>query len=255
MRDLLINVPPFTVAEVIQLLSLGNRTGLLTVTSKTNFCKVYFKNGAVIYVVNTKDRQRIGAKLVSYGKITQADLDKAVETQKASGTTQRLGHYLRDLKLITEDDLQQVIMEQVKDGIYNLFEWDSGNAVFDNLQEPSGIDDTHIKINIMSLMMEASRRVDEWDRIKTVLKSMDQIVAITGSLDDYINTRPPNRASIDIHIMKQINGVKPLRDIVKETGFTDFEIAELIYDMIINNVAKVVGEAPPLPPERVRLTT
>lgn len=251
MRDLLINIPPFTIAEVLQLLSLGNRTGLLTVTSKSNFCKVYFKNGAVIYVVNTKDRQRIGAKLVSYGKVTQAELDKAVEAQKSSGSTQRLGHYLRDLKLITEDDLQQVIMEQVKDGIYNLFEWDSGNAVFDHLQEPTGITDTDIKINIMSLMMEASRRVDEWDRIKGIIKSMDQIPAITQSLDTYVGTRPQSRVSIDVYIMKQINGRKPLRDIVKDTGFSDFEVAELVCDMIINNVAQIVGEAPP---ERVNLS-
>jgi len=54
---------------------------------------------------------RLGDMLMSYGLITQEDLDRALAYQK--GTDKRLGQVLVELNLVSHADLAQVLEEQL----------------------------------------------------------------------------------------------------------------------------------------------
>ncbi len=56
---------------------------------------------------------RIGEVLVSEGYITQAQLDKAIELQRASGSNKRLGAIILENNMITEDQMQTALSAQL----------------------------------------------------------------------------------------------------------------------------------------------
>ncbi len=241
MRDLVGTTPPFNIAEVIQLLSIGKKTGLLTVTSKSDLCKVYLQDGMIIYATNSRNKERIGAKLVAAKKLSQVELDKAIEYQKANNLAVRLGHLLRDMRLITDWDLQQVVREQIQDAIYNLFEWNQCSFGFDHMVTPGATEDIQASINPMSLMMEATRRVDEWEKLKTIIPSMDVVVKMLAKIDVMYTTNS-NMSKNDLIVVHYLDGKLPLREVAKLTGLTDFDVATSVATLIERKMATIVGE-------------
>jgi hypothetical protein len=58
--------------------------------------------------------KKIGELLVENGVITQADLDKALDHQKALNTTKPVGEILVEMKVITIDSLLKYLGIQLK---------------------------------------------------------------------------------------------------------------------------------------------
>ncbi len=59
-----------------------------------------------------KEKKRIGDMLIAAGKITQEDLAKALEHQRATGG--KIGNTLIDMGYITDDDIVQTLCQQLK---------------------------------------------------------------------------------------------------------------------------------------------
>ena len=70
-----------SLSDVLQLLSLGQKTGCLTVTDKANLGYIYFDRGRISYASLVNRRDRLGDILVKNEKISQEDLDIAIEEQ------------------------------------------------------------------------------------------------------------------------------------------------------------------------------
>ena len=66
--------------DVFQLLDLSRKTGTLTVTSelRDNEGTVWFDGGKVIYATIKSNPHPLGLMLVKSGKVTEADLDRAL---------------------------------------------------------------------------------------------------------------------------------------------------------------------------------
>jgi hypothetical protein len=67
--------------DVLQLLSMGKKTGCLAVTHRNNFGYVYFDRGLISYASIVNRRDRIGDILLKSGTITQGQLDSAISAQ------------------------------------------------------------------------------------------------------------------------------------------------------------------------------
>ena len=58
-----------SLADVVQLLALGFKTGCLSITDRTRFGQIYFERGRVIFARIVNRRDRIGDVLVREGTI------------------------------------------------------------------------------------------------------------------------------------------------------------------------------------------
>src|SRR5574341_2630645 len=79
--------------DVLQLLALGQKTGCLSIADRSNFGYIYFDKGRISYASIVNRRDRLGDILVKHGKITQEQLDQAIE-QQARQRDKRLGELL-----------------------------------------------------------------------------------------------------------------------------------------------------------------
>src|SRR5918997_2110527 len=85
----------FHIQDVLQLLDLGRKTGVLRVTSelRQTSASISFDRGGVIAATLGKNPQRFGARLVRMSKISAKDLDRALALQE-KGDSRRLGDIL-----------------------------------------------------------------------------------------------------------------------------------------------------------------
>ena len=64
--------------DVIQLLTLGRRTGCLAVADRSNFGYIYFEDGRIVFASIVNRRDRLGDMMVRSGRITAEQLQQAV---------------------------------------------------------------------------------------------------------------------------------------------------------------------------------
>jgi tetratricopeptide (TPR) repeat protein len=143
--------------DVIQLISMGQKTGILTVTEKEHFGSITFFKGNIVdsYLINRKNR--IGEILVASGEMSEEQLDEALEIQKKTGA--KIGKILMKEKFVREDTLITHLRQQIQETIITMMTWENGYFNF----EPrfADVDEELIAVNPATLLLESARQVDE----------------------------------------------------------------------------------------------
>src|ERR1044071_5497624 len=157
--------------DVLQLLSMGKKTGCLSVGHRGSFGYIFFDKGKIVYasIVNRRDRR--GDMLVKNGMISQEQLDAAVDAQ-IRRRDKRIGELLVEQRALTPEQLSQFLKVQIEEAVYFLFTWTEGTFNFEPDVMPSE-QDTLVSIGPESLLLEGARRVDEWSLIEKKIPTFD----------------------------------------------------------------------------------
>ena len=116
--------------DVLQLLSLGQKTGCLSITDQSNLGYIFFDAGRISYATVVNRRDRLGDILVKSGKVTQAQLEAAIDLQ-ADDRDKKLGEILVETGAIERLELEHFMQLQIEDAVYFLFTWRRGNFTFE----------------------------------------------------------------------------------------------------------------------------
>src|SRR5262245_34751817 len=115
-----------SLADVCQLLALGQKTGCLSVADRTRFGQIFFERGRIINsrVVNRRDR--LGDLMLRDGAVTQEQLQAALQVQ-AHTPDRKIGQVLVAEGYISAEDLQKYMYIHIADAVYHLFTWSRGS--------------------------------------------------------------------------------------------------------------------------------
>src|SRR5689334_932888 len=117
--------------DVLQLLSMGKKSGCLSVTHRNNFGSIFFDKGRISYASIVNRRDRLGDILVKSGVLAQSQLDAAITMQdKARG--KRLGELLVEQGMLSREELHAQIRIQIEEAVYYLFTWAEGTFNFES---------------------------------------------------------------------------------------------------------------------------
>src|SRR6185295_2520667 len=122
------NLQTMLPGDLLQWLSLGQKTGTLVVSNKAVEKKIFFKQGRVISSASNDPREYLGQFLMSHGYLTEPELTKAMEVQRQSGIL--LGKILVMIDVISEEDLQRFMRRKAEEEIYDVFLWRDGSFEF-----------------------------------------------------------------------------------------------------------------------------
>ncbi|HEU5210487.1 MAG TPA: DUF4388 domain-containing protein [Longimicrobiales bacterium] len=225
-----------SLADVCQLLALGQKTGCLSVADRSRFGQIYFDQGRITYARIVNRRDRLGDLLVRDGEIAQEQLDEVL-VQQARQPDKRVGELLVERRIITPGDLTRYIRMQIEEAIYHLFTWSRGNFFFEVDERPDPAD-VVVSINPESLLLEAARRVDEWSLIEKKIASFDLLFEVDHSrLDTASVALTPEQEDL----VPLLDGTRALGDIVDQTGYTEFEVGKALFGLLQAGFAHQVG--------------
>jgi tetratricopeptide (TPR) repeat protein len=225
-----------SLADVCQLLALGQKSGCLSVADGSRFGQIYFERGRITYARVVNRRDRLGDILVRDGVLTQVQLDEVLQRQ-AREPDRRVGELLVAHDCITRDDLTRYIRIQIEEAIYHLFTWSRGNFFFevDLLSEET---DIVVSINPETLLLEAARRVDEWSLIAKKIPSLDLLFEV--------ERERLSQASVQLTAEQQqlatlFDGTRTVQEVVDGTGMTEFDVGKALFGLIQAGFAHRVG--------------
>jgi len=171
------NIRDLSLVDLFQIVQLGRRTGILTVDDEAGtWFRTYFADGFVIYADSNRPYAPLGEDLVSAGALNRADLDRHLASyRKLEREKPRLGTYLVYRGVIDRETLVRFIQEKIKIKLFDMFLIEDGSFTYEII--PYRLDeDITVSISITELVMESTKRVDDFKRLHKKIPSLDLVV-------------------------------------------------------------------------------
>jgi len=150
------NIRTTPLSDILEDLRQRKATGTLTVRRGEIEKGIYLKDGQIIFATSKEARDRLGDSLVRAGKITQENLEYALQLYKKHAGMKKMGAILVESGLVPPKELFSGLKIQVKDIIFSLFLWPDGTYQFEK-RLPSDI--IQLQINFSELITEIIARM------------------------------------------------------------------------------------------------
>jgi hypothetical protein len=166
-----------SVADVMQFIHLGRRTGTLLLTRGAKRAIIGFHGGRLVSAQAPRT-PKLGDLLISSGLLDRAHLDQAILTQSNERERRSLGQVLVGSGAIDAEGLRQVIAQQIEQAVSEVMLWDTGTFEF-AIDDLRPIDDIALypsdvlpdaDLNTQMVLLEAARIFDERNRGRTELQ-------------------------------------------------------------------------------------
>lgn len=164
------NLEELGLGEILQIVSLSRKTGILSLSSEGREGSVFFRNGQVVSAKSSACQQGLGEILIQKGVIDTAVLRKALAVQKENRFFERLDTILVKNFGVSQDSVLDVVREQIENIIFSLFVWAEGAFKFEVQDSIETVDGTKIDplqfmldkgLNPQYLAMEGARFIKE----------------------------------------------------------------------------------------------
>lgn len=223
--------------DVLQLLSMGQKTGCLSVADRSNFGYIFFDAGSITYASIVNRRDRLGDILVKSGLITGEQLQAAIDRQ-AKVRNKRLGEILVEMGALSRPDLERYMRVQIEEAVYYLFTWSSGTFSFESEVRPEA-QDFLVRIGPESLLLEGARRVDEWSLIEKKIPSFDLIFVVERQR---LETSDVHLTAEQERIIRLLDGHRDVARVLEDSGLLEFEVGKALFGLITAGFAHRLGK-------------
>jgi len=247
----------FSFADILQLISLQRKTGVLTLRTKENLVTVSFQDGCIVgaSTLNQHTEDMIGLILLKRGEVSKSELDGALRRQEE--TLQRLGRILIDHHVVPVETVRIALHQQILQIVYRVFRWSDGEYHFSQETDIDYDRDLLQPMAADSIIMEGARMTDEWPFIdqripdrEVVFRKVDpdRKLEVVDSGDDFLGnldfsfdggennsssgTLPDNQVTDNqMAVYPLINGIDSVNEIILESTLIEFETCKAIAEL------------------------
>lgn len=238
------NLKDFSLTQLLNLVNLARKTGALHLNRPpTATAKLYFREGRLIDASLDGQAVELTTLLFRIGKIS-ADQQKAILAHAAVRTDKETALLLINSGYVNQTDIVQAVRSSLLDAVYLLFTWSDGGFFFEPSLLPSE-DRISVPIHLEGVIMEGTRRVQEWEMLQDELPDLDMAMKFTERPNT--NLRDVNLSVDEWRVISFINPRNSVRQIAEVNKMNEFQIRKIVYRMISAGLVELVhpeGAAP-----------
>ncbi|MEW6685107.1 MAG: DUF4388 domain-containing protein [Candidatus Edwardsbacteria bacterium] len=224
--------------DLFQLLSLSRKSGILTLDTSENVGKIVFHQGMVVSAELQKGKEKIGEMLLKAGRIKEERINEILKEQESSEQKRKFGIILIEKGLLPKGELLRFLQLQLEDTIYNLLKWREGYFKFEE-EEIKVEEEIPLAISPENIIMEVSRRLDEWAKIEQKIPSLEIVPALSPESESA--SRRLDLKPEEWIILSNIDGKKTIAEISKACAKREFDTAKIVYGLVITGLLEIVG--------------
>jgi hypothetical protein len=221
----------FSLSDLFQMLSFTQKTGTVTLIQGWNSRTITFEDGRVSYVAAGSRLPSIIELLHRLGKLSR----EQIEALRASGARREADmiEKLRSEGIITQEDLQTCREQMLEISIYTLFLWRNCYFTF-KAGETVREGGVAVEVDSMQIIIEGTRRVDEWIEVSPVVPSVYMIFR-------WRRDRPllPPRAEL-CTTLDLVDAKRDVSAISRRLGNTQFQTAKALFDLVKDGYIEAV---------------
>jgi len=218
--------------DILLLLNTNHKTGTLRCLAAGATKTIEWEKGDIVFARSTMPGDRLGAFLLAQGRITTAQLQEA---SPLVSRQDRLGKVLIKIGALTPATLWSGVQTQVTEIVYSLFHWKEG--LFEFREGPPSGEKIALDISVMNLIMEGTRRLDEWSRVKEKIHNDRVILAPVKSADEL--ARQVKLSDFERTVLGLVDGRRAVREIVAVAGRAEFETWQALHALLSAGVIRI----------------
>lgn len=236
MQGNLENVP---LPEVLQFISMGKSIGILTIRNGSEEISLTISKGKIINSSSIERKRRLGELLINRGLLKRSELSRLLKIQRTVESDKKLGQILTEREVVSEQTIQETLRLQLEEEIWGLFNWETGDFQFQNMSADK-IGDALVRIDIEPLILEGTRRNDEWKKILSILPNDNLILTINHPGDSF--ERNVKLRDSEWRVLSQINGEFTIRAVVNRSNLGRFEVFMILSQFIRSGLISIDEE-------------
>jgi hypothetical protein len=219
------NLSAFGLSEILQLIAVQQKSGMLSVNSDFGSMVLFFRNGNL---VSTRDRRRRGRDplrdyFIRYGILSKSELTRITNISEKSKLD--MTDVIVSENYLSEEDLTSHYRAQIQEAIHEILTWEQCSYKF----IPSGDLIKGLKIwgefKIEGVLMESMRRIDELPRI--LREFPDKSVIVYQKVKNPPDSLPNNEQAV-FDLLAQEREVEYLISHARMPEFDTIEALKLL---------------------------
>jgi len=145
------NLQDLGLGDILQIVSLSKKSGVLTLDSEDQHGTILFLEGQVVRATSTQFREHLGDILQKYRLIGRTDLEQALAIQSEMKTHHPLGQILSERFGVSQSKIEAAIKIKIERIVYSFFAWQHGVFSF-QVDEPESFGSA--RLNPLDFMLE-----------------------------------------------------------------------------------------------------
>jgi hypothetical protein len=229
----------FAISDILQMISFSGKTGTLTLIQGWNTRTITYEQGRIVYVAAGARLPGMFDLLVRTGRLQRHQVD-GFRARRPGKTDEEMLDELVKRQLLSKQDLDRCNELLLESAVYTLFLWRNCEFTF-KAGEVVMEDGIAVTVDGNHLIIEGTRRVDEWIEISPIVPSIFMIFRKRPNLVD----RPVPQEHRQIYEL--VDGQRDVINIARAANMTQFETARHLYDLVREKYVES------LPPNKRRL--
>lgn len=223
--------------ELLQFLSTGKKTGILTFKSGDKQTSLMIHEGRIVNSSNLARPRRMGEMLVNRGFLRRTELEGALAQQKSTKSDKLLGEILLENSLVSTEILKDVIRLQLEEEIWSLFSWKEGTFQF-RYSKDKHFSNVLIELDVEPFLLEGSRRLDEWSKIAKNIESENMVISVNKiNVEDF--EREITLSETEWQVLSLINGYYNVGSLVTRSGLSKFETFRILNSFLVAGLIQI----------------
>lgn len=203
---------------------------------------IFFDQGTIIFATSSLERERLGEVLLNQGRITSDEFDNATEIMREKGF--RFGSALLEMGKLTSEELKLLIIEQVSQIIYSLFNWTEGTYEVHNISLPN--EEIKISVSTADIIFEGLRRLKNIELVKTWIGDFQRKLITTR--DPLLLYQAVRLDPKEAFIVSRIDCAMSVEEILSMGGLLEDETLKTICGLLAVGILEWVADEQPTIP-------
>ncbi len=233
------NLKEFSLTQLLNLISLSNKTGTLTVEGRSEAARVFFREGKLAYAQFGQEDNSLASILHKTNKLSSAQYQGIKEKTLEMGDKE-LGLLLINANYFSQQDILGSLQSYFTDVLNRLFTWMEGIFQFEsNLTPPD--DRITVKVGLENIILEGSRQLKEWEYLQDEIPSLEMAIKFVER---------PGTNLRNIHLTKEewkvisfVNPKNTMRQIANANHLSEFEIRRIVFSLLQAGLIEIIRPA------------
>jgi hypothetical protein len=213
----------FLISDIIQMIGLSGKTGTLTLIEGWNTRTISFEQGRICYVTAGNKLPGLFEMLVRIGRLNRQQVE-AFKARRVGQRDEEMIQELVDRGLLSREDVNRCNELLLESAIYTLFLWPNCAFTFKagEVIREGGV---AVTVDGNHLIIEGTRRVDEWIQISPLVPSVFTIFRQRPHLIE---------RQVPVHLRRVFASVDGRRDVTsigRTCGLSQFDAAKALYEL------------------------
>lgn len=230
------NLRDFTITQLLNLINLAQKTGMLVIEGPGETARITFRQGKLAYAQTGNEDGGLAYILYQTRKISQSQY-RLLHERTAQMSDKELGLLLINAGYLSQDDILTSLQTYFVDIVRRLFTWVEGMFRFDpDVFQVDG--KITVRVDLENLIIEGSRQLREWEQLQEEIPSLDMALKFTDRPGT--NMKNINLSVEEWRVVSYASPKNTIRQISRVTKMNDLEIRRVVYSLIQAGLVEVV---------------